>query len=324
MSKSGELRILRYGRSVDAPVNFRHRTGDNEDGVAFSDTLEDESASALDMLIESEGRDVRVKFLKQFFALLKQTLSPEEFKFIKLRFTKQKTDNQIVVWLGLKSAGFVFRSIREKLRAHERTIRHLAMRSKWNEAELFIKQIMTSINDLSRNECILDMRAEMPKDARGFHALKQAVEIAERRENMTEERKIRRRFYMRGMHQASKDIFKSEELEKINKEAQLNLCELIGTIDACRDLTKEWLDNGTEIYKYRDAPEQTVNLTPAFFDRVVTKLSKMVGQIVAVREFNIEDISRKAAFYIMNNDYSNMAYLGGRASKTLILEAETK
>mgnify|MGYP001115034500 CR=1 FL=1 len=104
MSKTDEIRN-RFHSSIDAPSSVRQRSGESEDGEALGELLSDNSRSALEELEEREERPERVRFLKQFFALLKQTLTPEEFKFIKLRYTKKKTDRQIAVWLGFKSTG---------------------------------------------------------------------------------------------------------------------------------------------------------------------------------------------------------------------------
>ena len=104
MSKTDEIRNRFHG-SIDAPSSVRQRSGESEDGESLGELLSDNSRSALEELEEREERPERVRFLKQFFALLKQTFTPEEFKFIKLRYTKKKTDRQIAVWLGFKSTG---------------------------------------------------------------------------------------------------------------------------------------------------------------------------------------------------------------------------
>lgn len=80
MSKTDEIRNRFHG-SIDAPSSVRQRNGESEDGEALGELLSDNSRSALEELEEREERPERVRFLKQFFALLKQTLTPEEFKF---------------------------------------------------------------------------------------------------------------------------------------------------------------------------------------------------------------------------------------------------
>lgn len=232
-NKAEQLRHIYggYDRSIDAPAGIRVRTGDVEDGDTLGSLLRDDSATAEDLLLASEEREPRIKFLKQFFALLKQTLSPDECKFIKLRFTKKKTDRQIAVWLGFKSVSGVFASIKDKLRAQERTIKRLAERSQWDGAALFVRQITTSVNELSRDESVI--KSKVPTPAHGYYAMQQAIERAEARENASEESKIRRRFYMRGVYQSGAILTEySGALQEIVSKCRLGLYGFLGYIDA--------------------------------------------------------------------------------------------
>ena len=232
-NKAEQLRHIygNYDRSIDAPASIRGRTGDVEDGDTLGSLLRDDSATAEDLLLASEDREPRIKFLKQFFALLKQTLSTDECKFIKLRFTKKKTDKQIAVWLGFKSVSGVFASIKDKLRAQERTIKRLAERSQWDGAELFVKQITTSIKELSRDESVI--KEKVPTPARGYYAMQQAIERAEARENASEESKIRRRFYMRGVYQSGAILTEySTAFQKVILEIRRELNSFLGYIEA--------------------------------------------------------------------------------------------
>lgn len=232
-NKAEQLRHIYggYDRSIDAPAGIRGRTGDVEDGDTLGSLLRDDSATAEDLLLASEDREPRIKFLRQFFALLKQTLSPEEFKFIKLRFTKKKTDKQIAVWLGFKSVSGVFASIKNKLRAQERTIKRIAERSQWDGATLFVRQITTSVNELSRDESVI--KSKVPTPAHGYYAMQQAIERAEARENASEESKIRRRFYMRGVYQSGAILTEySGALQELISKCRFGLQAFLGYIDA--------------------------------------------------------------------------------------------
>lgn len=238
-NKAEQLRHIYggYDRSIDAPAGIRGRTGDVEDGDTLGSLLRDDSATAEDLLLASEDREPRIKFLKQFFALLKQTLSPDECKFIKLRFTKKKTDRQIAVWLGFKSVSGVFASIKDKLRAQERTIKRLAERSQWDGAALFVRQITTSVNELSRDESVI--KAKVPTPAHGYYAMQQAIERAEARENNSEESKIRRRFYMRGVYQSGAILTEySGALQEIVSKCRLGLYSFLGYINAVFEWTE--------------------------------------------------------------------------------------
>lgn len=228
MSKTDEIRN-RFHSSIDAPSSVRQRNGESEDGEALGELLSDNSRSALEELEEREERPERVRFLKQFFALLKQTLTPEEFKFIKLRYTKKKTDRQIAVWLGFKSTGAVFKSIREKLRREERTLNRLVERSAWEGAKAFVKAITESVKELSQDTTLL--RSEALKES-GFAAFMKAQEIASERQQMSEKYRTHRRFFMRGVYYGTKIGAPAEDL--YNK-IRLRLYGLLGYIDAMSD-----------------------------------------------------------------------------------------
>lgn len=295
MSKSGELRILQYGRSIDAPVNYHHRTGDVEDGDTLGGLLRDDSAAAEDLLLTSEDREPRIKFLRQFFAQLKQTLSPEEFKFIKLRFTKKKTDRQIAVWLGFKNVSVVFSSIKDKLRAQERIIKRLAERSRWDGAELFVRQITTSVNELSRDESVIT--AKLPTPAYGYYAMQQAIERAETRENGSEERKIRRRFYMRGVYQSGAILTEySGALQEVVSKCRSSLYGFLGFIVA----TFAWTEHNPPEQGNPEAAEELKRLRADFLEYV----TMLDAQLNTPRDEIFELVAEKLTEAIAGQDLS--------------------
>lgn len=242
MSKTDEIRN-RFHSSIDAPSSVRQRNGESEDGEALGELLSDNSRSALEELEEREERPERVRFLKQFFALLKQTLTPEEFKFIKLRYTKKKTDRQIAVWLGFKSTGAVFKSIREKLRREERTLNRLVERSAWEGAKAFVKAITESVKELSQDTTLL--RSEALKES-GFAAFMKAQEIASERQQMSEKYRTHRRFFMRGVYYGTKISVPAEELYH---KIRLRLYGLLGYIDAMAAVSDYQQKTSLEFYQ---------------------------------------------------------------------------
>ncbi len=302
-NKAEQLRHIYggYDRSIDAPAGIRGRTGDVEDGDTLGNLLRDDSATAEDLLLASEDREPRIKFLKQFFALLKQTLSPDECKFIKLRFTKKKTDRQIAVWLGFKSVSGVFASIKDKLRAQERTIKRLAERSQWDGAALFVRQITTSVNELSRDENILAVK--IPANASGYEALKRAVELANARENAPEERKIRRRFYMRGAYQAGV-VLNSSEMDEVKREIRLSLHGLLGMIHAAYDIIEYKIEKSEALTVYGEEQAEEIPLTLDFLRDVAVGIRAAAKHVDEAGKINIDEIARKVADLIINNDYS--------------------
>lgn len=302
-NKAEQLRHIYggYDRSIDAPASIRGRTGDVEDGDTLGSLLRDDSATAEDLLLASEDREPRIKFLRQFFALLKQTLSPEEFKFIKLRFTKKKTDKQIAVWLGFKSVSGVFASIKDKIRAQERTIKRLAERSQWDGATLFVRQITTSVNELSRDENILSVR--IPANASGYEALKRAVELANARENAPEERKIRRRFYMRGAYQAGA-VFNSSEMDELKRKIRLSLHELLGMMHAATLIIENKIHTKEGLTVYGEEQADEIPLTLDFLRDVAVDIREAAKRVDETGKINLNEFARKIADLIVNNDYS--------------------
>ena len=196
MSKTDEMRN-RFHVSLDAPIGIGQRSGETEEGTSLGEMLTEGTPDVLGGIIYEEEREERVRFLKQFFALLKQILTPEEFKFIKLRFTKKKTDKQIAVWLGFHSASGVFRSIREKLRGEERTLNRLVGKSEWEGAGAFVKAITENVIELSRDAEV--MKSDSMRSC-GFSAFMKAQELAWKREHVEERARVKRRFYMRGFY----------------------------------------------------------------------------------------------------------------------------
>lgn len=297
-NKTEQLRHIYggYDVSIDAPAGIRGRTGDVEDGDTLGSLLRDDSATAEDLLLASEDREPRIKFLRQFFALLKQTLSPEEFKFIKLRFTKKKTDKQIAVWLGFKTVSGVFVSIKNKLRAQERTIKRLAERSQWDGAALFVRQITTSVDELSRDESVI--KTKLPTPAHGYYAMQQAIERAEARENGSEESKIRRRFYMRGMYQSAAILTEySGALQEVISECRSKLYGFLGYIDAHFD----WFNYQPPEQGNPEALEQELKRIRAEFREYVAMLDVLLNN---PRDELFDLVAEKLAETIAGQDLS--------------------
>ena len=82
MSKSGELRILQYGRSVDAPINYHHRTGDSEGSGGNMLDLYAHAESAEDVYFGNEDEYAREMFLKGFRVYLKKVFTKQEREFL--------------------------------------------------------------------------------------------------------------------------------------------------------------------------------------------------------------------------------------------------
>ncbi len=263
----------RFDKSLNAGVGISHRTGDVEDGDELLDLMASGEISAEDKLIADEERADRIKFLKQFFAVLKQTLTPEEYKFVKLRFTQDKKDRQIAVWLGFPNADWVFRTIREKLRAEEKTIERLCARSPWEGARAFVWAITREERTIVKNKRVLN---SPPLQKLGFSAFMRATEHVNRVQEHQAQAGIYRRFYMRGIYHGVKLSPEIDEEIKFYKDLLKNaLMELTASIQVYADYTAERLE------EFKNE-EQTLDVLDLF--RFSSRMRERVVKLVDEQE----------------------------------------
>ncbi len=235
MSKSEELRYF-FKKSLNAPSGIGQRSGETEDGNELGDML---SAGAWDVdeqMIAEEERADRIKFLKQFFAFLKQTLTPEQFKFVKLRYTKRKTDRQIAVWLGYPNAAQVFREIQATLQGKQETIDEIVLRSEWDGAKAFAQALTLGANSLIKEKELIDT---LNKSDGGFAAIMRATEQINKSKKAPKQQRVKRRFYMRGFYYGAKFKEETSFEEKAVKKARYALLDVISLVDVVKDIAEE-------------------------------------------------------------------------------------
>lgn len=247
----------RFDTSLNGAARISHRTGDNENGDELLDLIPAGAWDIADQMIEREDRPARIKFLKQFFSLLKQTLTPEEFKFVKLRFTKKKTDRQIATWLGFSSAAGAFREIQKKLQSEERTIRHIVERSEWEGAEAFATALTSGINTLIKDE---ETVQTVTRHGAGFAAIEQATEYINRLKGADERAKTHRKFFMRGVYYGAKFKEETRAERKAKNLANVSLLGAISLIDVIKYIVGEKINENCTVQDIIDFCKRSLDI----------------------------------------------------------------
>ncbi len=282
----------RFDTSLNSAARISHRTGDNENGDELLDLIPAGAWDVADQMIEREERPERIKFLKQFFSLLKQTLTPEEFKFVKLRFTKKKTDKQIATWLGFPSAAGAFREIQKKLQGEERTIRHIVERSEWEGAEAFATALTSGINTLIKDEETLQA---VTRHGAGFAAIEQATEYINRLKGADERAKTHRKFFMRGVYYGTKFKEETHAERKARTLAKIALWEALSFIDVIKYIVNKKVEAN---YTAREIADFCIH----WLEKIAEGLEKIDGGALVPKESIDEHIFETLAKKIIAED----------------------
>lgn len=102
MSKATELRLLQNQRSIDAGIDYHHRSGDSEGSVGNMLDRYAWSESAEEEYFEVEEEGAREVFARAFGLYLKKTLTGKERKFLKGILAGKETPAAIGKALGVK------------------------------------------------------------------------------------------------------------------------------------------------------------------------------------------------------------------------------
>ena len=162
MSKSGELRILRYGRSVDAPVNFRHRTGDVDGNGGNMLDLYAHAESAEDVFFGSADEHAREMFLKGFRVYLKKVFTEQEREFLKGILAGKESPYQVGRALGVEHFAFL-QGIQRKAYKNVKPLAKLARLTGWSGAESFTQTIYERLEQLNAGFALNDI---IPQNAK--------------------------------------------------------------------------------------------------------------------------------------------------------------
>ena len=178
MSKTGELKMLRYGRSIDAPINYHHRTGDSEGSGGNMLDLYAQEGSAEEVYFGNADEHAREMFLKGFKVYLKKVYNEQEREFLKRLLLGKESPFKIGQSLGVEHFDFL-QGIQLKAFKKAKPLIKLALRTGWSGAETFTETIYKRLEQLSagfslneilpQNERILEKRKKKNKAAKRYY-----------------------------------------------------------------------------------------------------------------------------------------------------------
>lgn len=136
MSKSGELKMLKYGCSIDAPINYRHRSGDSEgSGGSMLDYYAQEE-SAEEAYLEEQEESAREVFSRAFRLYLKKTLTGKERKFLSRVLSGGEKPQEVGRALGVKWFEYM-QEIQRKAFNNAAAFGRVVQLSGWSRAQEF-------------------------------------------------------------------------------------------------------------------------------------------------------------------------------------------
>lgn len=136
MSKSGELKMLKYGCSIDAPINYHHRSGDSEgSGGSMLDFYAQEE-SAEEAYLEVREESAREVFSRAFRLYLKKTLTGKELKFLSRVLSGKEKPQEVGRALGVKWFEYM-QEIQRKAFNNAAAFGRVVRLSGWSRAQEF-------------------------------------------------------------------------------------------------------------------------------------------------------------------------------------------
>lgn len=156
MSKASELRVLRYGRSVDAPINYHHRTGDGEDVAACEIDFYAQTESAEEIFLQEEDEQAREKFVKGFKKYLKFVYTAKEREFLARVLSGKESPYKIGKSLGVEHFEFMQRLQKKAYKSAKQLVR-LALKTGWSKAEAFTETIFQRLEQLRAGFALNDV-----------------------------------------------------------------------------------------------------------------------------------------------------------------------
>ena len=171
MSKASELRALRYGRSVDAPVNFRHRSGDSEgEGGSMLDLYAQEK-SVEDVIFEDEDERAKARFLKGFSAYLRKVFSRHEREFLSRLMSGNEKLQDVGRALGVDWFKYM-QNLQRKAYKNTKPLFRLAELTGWSRAQEFTEMLMRKLSLLENGATLDDILPTNKNRAKVREALK--------------------------------------------------------------------------------------------------------------------------------------------------------
>ena len=192
MSKSSELRMMKYGLRIDAPVNFHHRTGDSDEGGSMLDFYA-RSESAEEIYFGNADELARERFVKGFQVYLKKVFSAQEREFLKRLLAGKESAYKIGRSLGVEHFAFL-QSIQLKAYKNIKPLAKLAKMTGWSGAESFTETIFKRLEQLNAGFSINEIIPQNRKIEK-LRAKKNAIMRRWREKNHEHLRAAQRAYY---------------------------------------------------------------------------------------------------------------------------------
>lgn len=211
MSKASELRLIRGQRSADAPINYRHRSGDSEgSGGSMLDYYAQEE-SAEEAYLEEQEESAREVFSRAFKLYLKKTLTGKERKFLSRVLSGKEKPQEVGREMGVKWFEYL-EHIRRKAFNNAEAFGRVVQLSGWSRAEEFAGTVFSRLRNLGKEA------EELPKAKQQARARAMMKAFRERTD---EERKTAHVFCVlryQKEHAESWKKYQSEYNKKYKKE----------------------------------------------------------------------------------------------------------
>ncbi len=166
MSKATELRLLQNQRSIDAGIDYHHRSGDSEGSAGNMLDRYAQSESAEEEYFEGEEEGAREVFARAFGLYLKKTLTGKERKFLKGILAGKETPAAIGKALGVKWFECL-QEIQRKAFNNAEAFGRVVQLSGWSRAQEFSETVFKRLELLKGgaelNELLPQNRAVMKK-----------------------------------------------------------------------------------------------------------------------------------------------------------------
>lgn len=147
MSKATELRLLQNQRSIDAPINYHHRSGDSEGSAGNMLDRYAQTENAEEEYFESEEEGAREVFARAFRLYLKKTLTGKERKFLKGILAGKETPSAIGKALGVKWFECL-QEIQRKAFNNAEAFGRVVQLSGWSRAQEFSETVFKRLEAL--------------------------------------------------------------------------------------------------------------------------------------------------------------------------------
>ena len=173
MSKATELRLLRYGRSIDAPVNYRHRTGDSEGSAGSMLDFYAQEDSAEDVYFDGEDEHAKARFLKGFKGYLRKVFNRSEREFLSRLMSGREKPHEVGRALGVDWFKYM-QALQHKAYKNVKPLLRLSELTGWTRAEEFTAVVLRRLSLLNAGAELAELLPNVANRTKVREALKGA------------------------------------------------------------------------------------------------------------------------------------------------------